>query len=781
MIGARTRFRRRRSGRLRVPFAAAAGAVGLATVLFGAWLATPPPAELLAPRAAPSLTIEDRHGAILRTTRAGDGSRTRWMPIASIDPDLLAAFIAVEDRRFFDHHGVDLRAVGRAARDNARAGRVVSGASTITMQLARLVSPARRTWPGKAHQAAWALRLEQHLGKQEILEQYLNRIPLGQHAIGVDAAAALYFDASAARLSLGQAATLAGLARAPSRDNPFVAPERAVARRRAALAQIRRWGYAPPDEIANAESEVVAEDARPAPFNAPHFTTRLVADLEAGETVSGQPRPLGSRTRNGSVRSSLDLELQRVIEREVREAVAALHDRGARHASAVVLSNQTGEILAWVGSPDFWAADAGQTDMVVSRRQPGSALKPFLYGLAFDRGVTPATVIADVARTYRTPTGSYSPRNYDRELRGPVLAREALASSYNVPAVALAEQVGVSSLLRTLRLAGFSSLAATPAHYGLGLALGNGDVTLLEIANAYRALANGGEWSPVRWYLTPATQATSRSRVMSTQSAALVLDILADPIARIPGFGVQTPFDLPFPVAVKTGTSRHFTDNWAVGTTGGFTVAVWVGNFSGRPMEGVSGVSGAGPLLRRALLLTAARYAPGALVTPGEAGARPIRICRLSGMLASPDCPHGDEWIPADAALPRLCDWHVGPAVVLPPEYAEWSAARGGTPSPAARHEPPPDEREPRPGNVEATSYGLQIISPRDGDRYSVPPGVEARYATVALVAAGGAGVRWTVDGREVSTPRLRLTRGRHVIRAADRMGARDQVTIHVD
>ena len=765
----------------RRPFAAAAVVVGLPTLLFGAWLATPPPAELLAPGEAPSLTIEDRHGTILRTTRAGDGSRARWMPIASIDPDLLAAFIAVEDRRFFEHAGVDPRAIGRAARDNARARRVVSGASTVTMQLARLVSPAPRTWFGKAHQAAWALRLEQHLGKQEILEQYLNRIPLGQGTIGVDAAAALYFGASGARLSLGQAATLAGLARAPSRDNPFVAPERAIARRGAALEQVRRSGYASPDEIANAASEAIAQDARTAPFHAPHFTTQLVTGLEAGEAVLGQHASPARRAPGGPIRSSLDLELQRAIEREVREAVASLRDRGARHASALVLSNATGEILAWVGSPDFWAADAGQTDMVVSRRQPGSALKPFLYGLAFDRGVTPATVIADVARTYRTPTGSYSPRNYDRELRGPVLAREALASSYNVPAVALAEQVGVSSLLRTLRRAGFASLAATPAHYGLGLALGNGDVTLLEVANAYRALANGGEWSPVAWRVTGTAQAASPRRVMSAEAAALVLDVLADPVARIPGFGVQTPFDLPFPVAVKTGTSRHFTDNWAVGTTGGFTVAVWVGNFSGRPMEGVSGVSGAGPLLRRALVLTAARHAPGSLTTPAETGARRIRICRLSGMLASDDCPHGDEWIPADAPLPRTCDWHDGPAVALPPEYAEWAAARGGTPSLATQHGPAAGGREPAGPTSGPLPGGLQIVSPRDGDRYSVPPGVDARYATVGLVAAGGVGVRWTVDGREVGSARLRLTRGTHVIRAADRAGGRDEVTVHVD
>ena len=757
--------------RWRLAFGAASALVGLGAVGFGAWVATPPAAHRLAPPDVPSLTIEDRHGRVLRTTRAGDGTRSRWVPLPSMDADVLAAFIAVEDRRFLEHRGIDIHAVARAARDNLRAGQVVSGASTITMQLARLISPARRSWAGKAQQAAWALRLETHLSKQAILEQYLNRIPLGQGTVGVDAAAALYFDASARRLSLGQAAMLAGVARAPSRDNPMSSVGRATARRAAALDQLGRSGYASAEEVRRAMTEAPMARERAAPFDAPHFTSRLLAH------ASGQAGGARSTWRSG-----LDLELQRSIEREVRDAVTSLHDRGARHAAAVVLSNATGEILAWVGSPDFWAETSGQTDMVVSRRQPGSALKPFLYGLAFDRGATPATAIADVPRTYRTPNGSYNPRNYDREFRGPVLAREALASSYNVPAVSLAEGVGASSLLQTLHAAGFASLAASPEHYGLGLALGNGDVTLLEVANGYRALANGGVWSPVSWTFHDAPPPGERRRVMSARSAALVLDILSDPVARIPGFGVQTPFDLHFPVAVKTGTSRHFTDNWAVGTTGGFTVAVWVGNFSGRPMEGVSGVSGAGPLLHRALVLTAARHAPGALPSPASVGARRIRICRLSGLLATHDCPHADEWIPADHPLPRECDWHRDGQVVLPPEYAEWRASRGGftgIASGAPHHVPPaPDAAAPPRGDEDANAF--RIVSPKDGDSYAVPPGVDSRYSTIGLVAAGSSPVRWTVDGRRVDAARLRLTPGTHIIQAADAAGRRDEVTIRV-
>ena len=227
--------------------------------------------------------------------------------------------------------------------------------------------------------------------------------------------------------------------------------------------------------------------------------------------------------------------------------------------------------------------------------------------------------------------------------------------------------------MATLTRAGFASLARDAEHYGPGLALGNGDVTLLELANGYRAIANGGVFGPVRWLADEGPGAESR-RVMSAGAAALVTDILADPVARIPGFGPVTPLEFPFPAAAKTGTSRHFTDNWAVAVTGGFTVAVWVGNFDGRPMEGVSGITGAGPLLHRATLLAARRHPPGVLPTPERVGARPVTVCRLSGLRAGPHCPGSPEWFPPGVELPHLCDWHREGGVTLPARYADWSA-----------------------------------------------------------------------------------------------------------
>ncbi len=750
------------------------------------WVHLPLPRDMAERPEITGVTLLDRHGIPLRTTRAGDGSRVGWLTLDEMDPQLLQAFIALEDRRFYRHHGVDLRAAARALIQAVREARVVSGASTITMQLAHLLRPAPRSVRAKLGQARWALRIERHLTKQQILEQYLNRIPLGEGTVGVGAAAALYFGADAASLSLGQAAMLAGLASAPSVNNPFRSAGRARARRARALDRMVVLGYATPEAAERARREPVAPDRTAPAFLAPHFTSRVLAWVS-----DSTERPAGR------IATSLDLELQAALEAEVRNTVVLLREREARQAAAVVLDNATGEILAWVGSPDFWADTAGQVDMVVSPRQPGSALKPFLYALALDRGYTAASVLPDVPRAYRTATGPYQPRNYDRRFHGPVRIREALASSFNVPAVELTDRLGAGSLLRVLRQAGFVSLRSSADHYGLGLSLGNGDVTLLELANGYRALAAGGLTGPVRWTAAgpgPRAHASDARRMVhagfgagrvgeagetrfaSRGAALMVLDILTDADARIPGFGVETPFDFPFPVAVKTGTSHRFTDNWAVGVTGGFTVVAWVGNFSGRPMRRVSGVTGAGPLLYRAVMATSRRYEPGVLPAPAEAGASRARICRLSGRLAGVECPGALEWFLPGTVPVATCDWHPGHgAVVLPQEYAEWAASSAA--GRVAMHQAVTSAR------LAAPAAQLRIVTPLDGDRYAIPPETDPRYATLALRAVGAPEdepLAWYVDGRRVASERWALRPGAHVVRVVGASGRFAEARIDV-
>ena len=778
---------------LRRRIAIIGGTVALASVLGAAtWIALPLPPRFAAGATGAGITIVDRDGIPLRMTRGADGAREQWVPYAALDPDLINAFVAVEDQRFWQHHGVDPRAVARAATGNLRAHHVVSGSSTITMQLARLLTDAPRRWSGKLTQVAWALRLEAHLSKQQILEQYLNRVELGQGTIGVGAASALYFDASASELSVGQAATLAGIAHAPSRANPYVSAARARARRTYAVRRMRALGYATREDVARASEEPVRAVAARSPTLAPHFTTRVL-----GWMATGTVHPIAGSV----VRTTLSADLQGAVESEVRHTVTMLRDRAVEHAAAVVLDNRTGAVLAWVGSPDFWSANEGQTDMVVSARQPGSSLKPFLYARALDRGYTAASILPDLPTSFATPTGAYAPRNYDRRFRGPVRAREALASSYNVPAVSIVARLGTGQLLHTLRLAGFNSLDRDAEYYGFGLALGDGDVTLIELANGYRALANGGEWRDWRWRDTPrATRGDAESRrVVSPIAAAIVLDMLSDADARIPAFGLETPFDFPFPVAVKTGTSRHFTDNWAVATTAGFTVAVWAGNFSGRPMQGVSGVTGAGPLLHRVVMETAKRFPPGALVTPAEAGAVAVPVCRLSGQRATPACAQLTEWFAPGTAPTEADRWEHDGVVTLPEEYAAWARQQGGqyrteTFAGAPASVPLASHAEQagyiasllQPRSTAAASdtarAAFRITSPVDGDRYAIPAGVERRYASIALRAAGPGAqrVRWSIDGREYGDARWPLEPGTHLFRATSARGERAEARVDV-
>jgi len=346
-----------------------------------------------------------------------------------------------------------------------------------------------------------------------------------------------------------------------------------------------------------------------------------------------------------------------------------------------------------------------------------------------------------------------------------------------VPAVELASRVGTPAFLNVLHLAGFSSLDQDAEFYGLGLALGNGDVTLIELANAYRSLAAGGVWHPWTWRSAAGSQAGRR--VASAAASAIVLNVLSDASARVPGFGLITPFDFPFPVAVKTGTSRHFTDNWAVGVTGRFTVAVWAGNFNGRPMQGVSGVTGAGPLLHRVVMATAQHYEPGSFATPDQLGARRATVCRLSGLLATQRCARLDEWFMAGTAPTQTDDWEHDGGVTLPDEFADWAQQnmRALVRSASGERPPAPVSRK------RVADASFRVLSPLDGDRYAIPIGVDARFATIPLRAAGPGSedVSWTVDGHPQSSERWSLVPGPHIIEAVSARRDTIRVRIAVD
>jgi penicillin-binding protein 1C len=631
--------------------------------LFVAAALTPLPPELVESRYSASTRFLDRDGTLLREVRADDATRARWVPLGEVGENATMAVLAAEDRRFYHHHGVDFLAVGRALVSNLVHRRVVSGASTLTMQLARLVRPAPRTAWGKFRQAALAIRIEASLSKSQVLEEYVNRAPFGPSVRGLDAASRLYFDKAPSELSVAEAAALAAIPRGPAVYSMSKHVDRVKRRRDRVLDRMLDAGWISEEAHDRAVSEPLVVQRQKGTFGAPH----LIAAIRAGAV--GQVPVLGAET----VTTTVARDLQHEAEFAVQAMLRPLAKRRVTAASVVVIDNATGELLAYVGSPSFGdAAHGGQNDGVRAERQPGSTLKPFVYGLAMERlGFTAATALPDVELHLPVSTGVYAPNNYDERFHGPVRLREALANSLNVPAVWTASELGPDAVLARLRELGFSSLSSAPDAYGPGIALGDGEVTLLELTNAYATLARGGAWLPVR----AVRQATARGgrtvvapaaeprRVMPAPVAHVLTDILRDDHARLASFGDRSALDLPFDVAAKTGTSKGFRDNWTVGFTREVTVGVWVGNFDGSPMREVSGITGAAPIFR-VVMEAAMRDRPKASLAidaPSATGDELVEVamCPLSGGAPGPGCRHVvHEWLPRAHAPLATCTMH---------------------------------------------------------------------------------------------------------------------------
>lgn len=752
------------------------------------------PQLLLAQRPGDMVTLTDRHGGLLRMQPDREGVRFLPVNAGDLPPVVRQAFLAAEDRRFYRHRGVDGRAVVRAAWQNVRAGRIVSGGSTITMQLARMLQPRPRSWGAKAQQAALALRLESRLSKQEIYSEYLSRVPMGNRVVGVEAAARVYLGKPAGRLSPAEAALLAAVPRAPSRLNPWRDQAALLQRRNVILQRMGRAGSVSPEtlEAALAEPLVLASD--PFRFPAPHFQQRV--RRETRSLPAGVDR----------VVTTLDPELQRRVEVAVRRALAELAADGVGHMAVMVLDVRSGEWLALEGSGGFWDAEAGQVDGSRALRQPGSALKPFTYAAAFEGDMTPATILPDLPAAFTWAGGTWIPRNYDGRFRGPRRARDALGASLNVPAAYALRQAGPEALLTLLQQAGISTLNRGADHYGLGLTLGAGEVRLDELAGAFAALLRGGEWrDTVAWRAAlgrdgrtvqrPVRQ--DSRRICSPEAAGQLVDILADPEARAATFGLWSVLRLPFPAAVKTGTSEGYRDNWCVGGTPEVVVAVWCGNFDRTPMGNVSGVTGAGRVWREVMLAWAEWVghslegsSPGA---PPE-GLERRRVCALSGMRAGPACPRTvNELLRSDADPSPECAWHRRGAsgeviIVWPPAFREWAHREGLIPrtvrgSDAEMHVAEATLLDPGAGRP------LAILAPAPGDRYVLVPDLPRRYQTIELrcaVADTPQHVVWSINGREVARAAFPysaswpLEPGVHTIRAAAGPVRSDPVTIHV-
>lgn len=584
--------------------------------------------------APPSTVMTWRDGSVAHVFLAEDD---RWrIParLERVDPRYVQALLRFEDRRFVTHSGVDAAAVLRAAWSNLTAGRVVSGASTLTMQLARMREPRPRTLFSKVQEAFRAWQIEVRLTKHQILEKYLTYAPYGRNFEGVETASWAFFGHGAETLSPAEIAVLLAVPQDPSHRHPT--PEHREALDRAARAVAERvW---PDDEQALREvrSTPVPAAIRSFPRRAPHVAYALKAR---------HPGP-------DPIETHLDAELQARAERTMDRWRQSLADRGIRHGAALLVEHEAETIRAAVGNLDYWSEDEGDKMAAFDRpRSPGSTLKPFLFALGIDEGrVLPETVVDDVPRHF----ADYSPENYDGRFRGRVRLDEALAASLNLPFIDLLQQLGVDRFIGHLQSWGARSVVDRPGHYGLSAAIGGVELTPMEVLGLYAMLARGGKSADPVWVGTPrpSVRALSKGAAYLTRQALRTRDR--------PDFANRSRFTGQMPgVFWKTGTSYGHLDAWAVGGSGPYTALVWLGNLDRTPSDHLVGAEAAGPILFD--LLEAALPGGNEGPDPRPGDLIPVQVCPVSGRLPGPDCPqHGEAWAVATHVPTERCSVHVG-------------------------------------------------------------------------------------------------------------------------
>ncbi|WP_353234222.1 penicillin-binding protein 1C [Diaphorobacter ruginosibacter] len=675
-------------------------------------------------RSSETLVLSREGETIQRLRTDATVRRGQWIALADVSPALRTALVLSEDKRFYEHGGVDWRAASAAAWGNLWNQRT-RGASTITMQLAGLLDGDWRQGSGgrsvvqKVGQSVAAQVLDRRWRKDQILEAYLNLVPFRGELVGIDALSRTLFDKAAHGLDEREAAVAAALVRAPN-AKPAVVARRACG----VLKEMRKPQSTNCDALDMFTSGALQRKAfDPSEGIAPHFARQLLAQRKKQQ---------GPGVGEARVRSSISAPLQRLAVQTLHRHLRELSGRNVEDGAIIVLDNATGEVLAWVGSSGL-LSQASEVDGVLAWRQPGSTLKPFLYAQAIaERRLTAASLIEDSPAYIPTASGLYIPQNYDRSFKGWVSARTALAASLNVPAVRTLVMVGTDSFHEQLRALGLP-LRESGGYYGFSLALGSAEVPLLYLANGYRTLANGGRFSDVLLQQASAAKSAGAGRqAISAGAAFIVGDMLSDANARVRTFGADSVLNTRFWSAVKTGTSKDMRDNWALGWSQRYTVGVWVGNASGAPMHDVSGTSGAAPIWAELMGWLHRNQRNRLPVAPVDVVKAKVRFGAqdiAGGWLESPR----DEWFLRGTEQPLFAIDHV-----------ESAAAREHRPGARA------GQRAGRETGFGA-SLPARILSPVAGTIVALDPDIPPDRQRVRFIAADAPdGVRWIFNGKEM-------------------------------
>jgi len=770
------------------------------------WLAVdlPSPARLYERAAAPSSRIYDRRGRLLYEILDPHFGAHAPVSLDEVPQACMSGTIATEDGSFYDNPGVDFWAILRALWINLQGGEILSGGSTITQQLARnlLLSPEERTeisLERKLRETILAYRLARAYSKDEILTLYLNETYYGNLAYGIEAAARTYFAKSASELDLAECALLVGLPQSPAGYNPLENPQAAQERQAVVLGLMVKQGYIAQEEADLAAGEDLRFASVPFPIKAPHFVMYVRGQLEKEFGLEA------IYTQGLQVYTTLDLDAQDAALRILRYRLAQLADdqpaRNVNNAAVVVMSPRTGEVLAMVGSPDYFDPQIdGAVNGTVTLRQPGSSIKPITYAAAFDPSraapstssgrapLTAATMMVDVRTAFVTREGDpYVPRNYDWMWHGPVLLREALGSSYNLVAVKVLDYVGLEEMTRLARAMGITTFDDA-GRFGLALTLGGGEVRLLELTAAYGAFANTGyRVEPVtitrvedsQGRVLKVWEAASGERVLDERVAYLITDILSDNLARAPSFGEGSALRLSRPAGAKTGTTTDWRDNWTVGYTPDLVVGVWAGNADNTPMNHVSGVTGAAPIWHD-VMEELLKGVPAREFAEPEGMVR-VEVCAASGLPPAQEiktgywrwreparCPHTIVELFIEGTEPAQSDaWHwrysldartgllAGPDcppefttrqryTLYPAEAQDWVRWQN-IPQPPQAYSPlcPAAQTtgDTPPYSLLPTPYSLILTSPDQGSHYRLSPEIPPSVQQVVVAARPADGV----------------------------------------
>ncbi len=699
-----------------------------------------------------SIQIMDRHGELLMELTPGEGGLIRPLAVDEYPEEFLNLLLYSEDRYFYSHPGIRLRSVFRAILQNMRSGKIISGGSTITQQLVKTVYGIKKNNVfTKTAEFFRAIRLDLHFTKLSILDAYLNSVFMGHRLYGFNQAAWTYFGKEIKALNELEMAVLIQLIKGPSVQDIYKKSFDLEETARAFLDRAGQDGVLPTERWSLSQEQHLEILPPVQDFTAPHFCLWVLE----------QARKLCPSGKIRRIITTLDAEMYRKVLTLTRQRIVSLKDHLASQAGILILDNKSGQVLVMMGSVDWYAED-GQINGVTMKRQPGSTMKAFTYAMALEKGeFTPATILPDIPTDFPAMVGKYSPRNFDNHFHGPVRLAYALGSSYNIPAVYLLSRVGLRPYYTRLKELGFDSLVRGPQYYGLGLTLGNADISLLELTRAYMTLARSGQWRDIQPLLQIETtdnknitpRAQHNRQVFTPGAALLVYDILQDFRYKTPAFGGRSPLNLPWPVAVKTGTSKDFRDNTLVALSGELTIGIWTGNFSGEAMKDLPSANGSGLILRDILLeLYNAGYSHQSPYQDRQNQLISVEVCSLSGMLPGPWCPHETMRFLPGSQPTEKCNWHRKEGVSLPAPFQEWGRLN-----------------LPQDLLLEERGGGFGIETPRQGDIYQIDPRVSPDSQMIRLKARTSDPVRWLVDEQLVGqgNPLLwKLVPGKHRITA---------------